>query len=312
MLYQEIAIGVLKRGNEVCLSRRQSQQSFAGLWEFPGGKVEAGETIESALKREFLEELAIDTSEWRPLLTIPWTYPSVKVRLNIYITETFQSEPLGNEGQEVVWTPIADLTTIPFPEANRGVVMALQLADKYMISGGFENKDDALKRLQLAFENGIRLCQLRAKNLSEAEFLPLAASAIELAHQYQAKILLNGQPELLALLPEADGVQLASNVIFEYQIRPIAKDKLLGVSTHTPEDIEQALKIEADFILLSPVKETSSHPGVPGIGWQKFADLVKELPIPVFALGGMQPEDVEKAKKLGGQGVAAISGFWPS
>ncbi len=312
MAYIEIAIGVLKRGDTVCLSLRQTSQTFAGLWEFPGGKVEADEPIENALKREFLEELDVETSGWQPLISIPWTYPSVAVRLNVYITEAFQGEPHGNEGQKVAWYPIAELANMSFPDANKGIIIALQLADRLMISGSFENQADALQRLQVALDNGIGLCQLRAKNLSVDEFLPLAASAIKLAHDHQAKILLNGRPELLESLPEADGMQLASNVIFDYQIRPIGKDKLLGVSTHTPEDIEQALKIDADFILLSPVKETSSHPGVLGIGWQKFAEVVKELPIPVFALGGMKPEDIEQAKKSGGQGVAAISGFWPN
>lgn len=312
MVYTQIAIGVLKRGNRVCLTLRQPAQSFAGLWEFPGGKVEAKESIENALKREFLEELAVETANWNPLITIPWTYPNVAVQLNVYITETFEGEPHGNEGQQVAWSSIAELSAMSFPEANRGIILALQLADKYMISGHFENQIDALQRMQVALDDGIRLCQLRAKNLSEEAFLPLAASAIKLAHNHQAKILLNGRPELLKSLPDADGMQLASSVIFDYHTRPIAKDKLLGVSTHTPEEIEQALKIEADFILLSPIKETSSHPGVPGIGWQKFAEVVKTVPIPVFALGGMKPEDIEQAKKTGGQGIAAISGFWPN
>ncbi len=312
MAYTEIAIGVLKRGNAVCLSLRQSSQTFAGLWEFPGGKVEAEESIENALKREFLEELVVETSDWKPLITVPWTYPAVAVHLNVYITETFEGEPRGNEGQQVAWISIAELANMSFPEANRGIIVALQLADKYMISGHFENQTDALQRLHMAFDNGISLCQLRAKNLSEETFLPLAASAIKLAHDYHAKILLNSRPELLALLPDADGIQLASNVIFDYQTRPIAKDKLLGVSTHTSKEIEQALKIGADFILLSPVKETSSHPGVPGIGWQQFAEMVKAVPVPVFALGGMKPEELAQAKKSGGQGIAAISGFWPN
>jgi len=312
MTYTEIAIGVLKRGNTVCLSLRQSSQTFAGLWEFPGGKVKADESIENALNREFLEELAVETSEWKPLITIPWSYPSVAVHLNVFFTETFEGEPHGNEGQQVAWTSIKELATMSFPEANRGIINALLLADKLMISGNFENQTDAFQRLQTAFDNGISLCQLRAKNLAEDDFLPLAAKAIKLAHDYQAKILLNGRPQLLELLPDADGIQLASNVIFDYKTRPIAKDKLLGVSTHSPAEIEQALKIDADFILLSPIKETSSHPGVPGIGWQKFAEMVKAVPIPVFALGGMKPEDSEQAKKSGGQGIAAISGFWPN
>ncbi|MGM0541101.1 MAG: Nudix family hydrolase [Pseudomonadota bacterium] len=312
MAYTEVAIGVLKRANTVCLSLRQPSQTFAALWEFPGGKIEAEESIEDALKREFLEELAVETSDWEPLITIPWTYSSVAVRLNVYITKTFEGEPHGNEGQKVAWIPIPELTALSFPEANRGIITALQLTDKYLISGSFENESDALQRLDRALNNGIRLCQLRAKKISQKDFVPLAASAIKLAHDYQAKVLLNGRPQLLALLPDADGVQLASNLIFDYQTRPIAKDKLLGVSTHTLEEIEQALKIEADFILLSPIKETASHPGVTGIGWQKFSDTVKAVPIPVFALGGMKPEDIAQAKKSGGQGVAAISGFWPN
>ncbi len=312
MAYTEIVIGILKRGNMVCLSLRQSSQTMAGLWEFPGGKVEAEESLENALKREFLEELAVETTDWQPLMTVPWTYPAVTVRLNVYVTETFTGEPRGNEGQKVAWVSILDLATMSFPEANRGIITALLLADKYMISGDFEGQEDALQRLQISLENGIRLCQLRAKNLSEDALLSLASKAIKLAHDYQAKILLNGRPQLLSLLPDADGMQLASNVIYDYQSRPIAKDKLLGVSTHTLEDIEQALKIEADFILLSPIQETSSHPDVPGLGWSAFSDVVKTLPIPVFALGGMQPKDVEQAQKLGGQGIAAISGLWPS
>ena len=312
MVYTEIAIGVLKRSNRVCLTLRQSTQTFAGLWEFPGGKVEVGESIENALKREFLEELDVETFDWKPLISIPWRYPKVAVRLNVYLTESFKGEPVGNEGQEVVWKSINELGGMSFPEANKGIIMALQLPDKQMISGHFENQTDALRRLQMALDNGISLCQLRAKNLSQAAFLSLAEKAIKLAHDDQAKVLLNGRPELLELLPEADGMQLASNVIFDYQERPIAKEKLLGVSTHTVEDIEQALKIDADYILLSPVKETASHPGVPGLGWQTFAEMVNDVPIPVFALGGMKPEDREQAKKFGGQGIAAISGFWPN
>jgi len=312
MVYKEIVIGVLKREQTVCLSIRQSNQSFAGCWEFPGGKLESRESMQQGLQREFREELAIETFNWQPLMLIPWHYESVSVRLNVFTTEQFSGEPKGNEGQAIKWWPISELDTIEFPQANRGLIMALQLADKYMISGSFESTEDALGRLQCAFSQGIKLGQLRAKNMSEKNFVPLANRAVELAHKSEASLLLNGHPKLLDLVPEADGIQLASNVIFDYSARPISSDKLLGVSTHTEEEIKQALKIGADFILLSPVKETSSHPGVAGIGWDGFAALVKDIPVPVFALGGMKQEDVELAKQNGGQGVAAISGFWPA
>lgn len=309
--YIDIAVGVLQKESKVCLALRQKHQSHANHWEFPGGKIEQDEMPIEALKREFLEELAVETHHWKPLIVIPWDYEKVSVRLHVYTTAEYSSEPIGNEGQQVKWFEIADLDKLTLPAANKGILLALQLADKYMITGNFSGFDDALQKLSSALESGIELCQLRAKELGTQEFSEIAQAAISLCHKHKTKILLNGKVELLTDFPAADGVQLASNLIYDYKTRPIAKNKLLGVSTHTNEDIQQALKIDADFILLSPVKETSSHPGVPGIGWETFAQKVQSITVPVYALGGMKAEDVQVAKSHGGQGVAAISGFWP-
>lgn len=308
----DIAIGVLQQDNKVCLSLRQKHQSHAGHWEFPGGKVESSESIAEALVREFQEELAIETTNWQPLIEIPWHYEKVSLRLHVYSTQNFVGKPVGNEGQLVKWFSLDELSKLTFPEANQGILTALNLADKYMISGSFTDQEQALEKLSQAIQQGIRFCQLRAKDLTDAEFMTLALPAIKLCQQHDAKLLLNGDITLLEQFPQADGIQLASNRIYDFTQRPISKDKLLGVSTHTEEDIERALKIDADFILLSPVKETQTHPGVAGMGWQKFSEMVKQIPIPVYALGGMKTEDVDMAKQHGGQGVAAISAFWPS
>jgi len=309
--YIDIAIGVLKKETKICLALRQKHQSHANHWEFPGGKVEKGETPIQALKREFLEELAVETDNWQPLIVIPWDYEKVSVRLHVYTTDEYSSEPVGNEGQQVKWFEVFDLHQLAFPAANTGILKALQLADRYMITGDFNGKDEFLQKLSSALDSGIELCQLRAKGLESNEFSDIAEAAISLCHQKKAKVLLNGKIDLLAEFPEADGIQLASNLIYEFEKRPITKNKLLGVSTHTNEDIQQALKIDADFILLSPVKETSSHPGTAGIGWETFAQKVQSITVPVYALGGMKAGDIEMAKSQGGQGVAAISGFWP-
>lgn len=308
----DIAVGVLQQDNKVCLSLRQKHQSHAGHWEFPGGKVESSESIAEALVREFQEELAIGTTNWQPLIEIPWHYEKTSVRLHVYRTQNFVGKPVGNEGQLVKWFSLDELTKLTFPEANQGILTALNLADKYMISGSFTDQKQAQDKLSQAIQQGIRFCQLRAKDLTDAEFMTLALPAIKLCQRHGAKLLLNGDITLLKHFPQADGIQLASNRIYDFTQRPISKDKLLGVSTHAEADIEQALKIDADFILLSPVKETPTHPGVAGMGWQKFSETVKQIPIPVYALGGMKAEDVEMAKRHGGQGVAAISDFWPS
>ncbi len=312
MDYKEIAIGVLRRKGLVCLALRRAHQSFSDCWEFPGGKIEKGESPVEALTREIQEELGIVVSQWQPLIVIPWQYESFAVRLHVFESEQFQGEPKGCEGQTVRWVAVDELDQVSFPNANKGIVTALQLANQYMITGSFSNEQDALRRLESAFKQGISLCQLRAKSLSETAFVQLAHQAQSLAEQYGVKLLLNGSPALLDALPNAAGIQLASYAIFQYDSRPIPSNKLLGVSTHNPEEIAQALKIGADFILLSPVKRTASHPDMEGMGWSLFAERVADVPIPVFALGGMQAGYINQAKQLGAQGVAAISGFWPA
>jgi len=308
----DIAIGILKNQNKICLSLRQKHQSHADHWEFPGGKKEANETLEQALIREFKEELAVETKEWKKLIEIPWHYEKVSVRLHVYQTTNFMGEPIGNEGQKVQWFTLNELANLTFPTANKGIITALQLADQYMISGAFGNADEAITKFTQALENGLRFCQLRAKNITDDAFAEVAIPAIQLCHSYNAKLLLNGKIELLDLFPQADGLQLASNEIYKFKKRPIPLDKWLGVSVHTDEDIVQALKLNADFLLLSPVKETTSHPGVPGLGWDVFAQKAKDIPVPVFALGGMKSDDLNEAKKHGAHGIAAISGFWSS
>lgn len=308
----QVVVGVLRRSGTVLVAKRQTHQSHANYWEFPGGKVNEGESLQAALQRELLEEVGVKVSGGQPLIVIPWQYDDVRVRLHVYVIDDWVGEPQGKEGQQLAWQSLAQLNVDDFPAANRGIFNALALADHYMISGDFHDARDALNRLQIALDDGVRLVQLRAKQLDEADFFELAKQAIALTHQTPgAKILINGKPEWLEKLPEADGIQLPSSALMALTKRPIADTKLLGISTHTQVEMAKAIELGADFLLLSPVKKTASHPELDGLGWQTFSEWVADIPVPVYGLGGMKPQDVDEAKQSGGQGIAAISGLWP-
>lgn len=311
--FVEIAVGVLRREHEVCLSFRQKHQFQAEKWEFPGGKVKQDETIENALVREFEEELGVHTDNWHPLISIPWHYNDVSVRLNVFQSWDFSGEPSGMEGQLVKWFAIDQLDELHFPAANQGILTALKLGDRYAISGSFADQAEFAQKLHNVMLQDITLVQLRAKGLSEQQIIDLvAASQFELKANNARMLVNSDNPEILDKCA-ADGLQLSSSVLFAFEERPIPKNKLLGASTHNAQEIQQALKIGADFILLSPVLPTQTHPDMPALGWEVFAQWVQEIPIPVFALGGMQHKNLIIAKEqYGAQGIAAISEFWLS
>ncbi len=307
----EIAVGILKSGNEVLLSQRQPHQDLAGYWEFPGGKITKGESPEQALEREFFEEVGIVTTNWQALIQIPWEYEDKKVLLQVYQTTQFSGEVFGKEGQKIQWCIQEELKNKSFPQANKGILTSLALPKTYVISGHFDDEKDALFRIKKALDKGEKLLQLRAKSMDKGVFVALAKKAVRLVHQYDgAKMLLNGKVSCLDLVPEADGLQLSSRALKRLTQRPISSDKLLGVSTHSELEVAKAISLGADFILLSPVKKTLTHPDALGMGWEAFQSIVARTPIPVYALGGMKLTDISEAQKRGAQGIAAISELW--
>lgn len=305
-----VAVAIIRnKQREVLVTRRPDHVHQGGFWEFPGGKVETGETIEQTLHREIAEELGLEIQQATAFKRVYHEYPDKNVLLDFYQVDSFTGKACGLEGQPVEWRAIEQLRLEDFPAANRGIVRSLQLPDKFMITGSYKDENEFQQRLKQSLEHGISLVQLRAKKLSMQAFQSLVQLAKPLCQQYNAKLLLNCTPDLFRQNP-ADGLHLSSQQLHDLRQRPFDHSLLLSASCHTEADIQQALKLEADLLLLSPVKETSSHPGVEGIGWQRFAELIRSVDIPVYALGGMQLSDLEDARRYGAQGVAAISSFW--
>lgn len=100
----DVAVGILMKPNgDVLLGSRPEGKPYAGYWEFPGGKVEAGEAVLDALKREFAEEIGVQLLSAEPWCGVEHVYPHAHVRLHFFISREWQGEPRALEGQQLAW-----------------------------------------------------------------------------------------------------------------------------------------------------------------------------------------------------------------
>lgn len=304
-----VAVGVIVNAHgQVLISKRARHAHQGGLWEFPGGKIEKAETVQSALERELEEELGIKMQAAQPLIRIPHCYVDKKVLLDVWQVTQFEGEAHGREGQPLQWVASEELNNFTFPAANYPIINAARLPAEYMITGEFSDHNDFFTRLEQSLKRGIKLVQLRLANEKQDD-VDLVTKAIEVCHKSKAMIVLNAQPHKLKHY-HADGIHLNRHRLMQFNERPVPENKWLSVSVHNEDELKQAHLINADFILVSPVQKTSSHPGATPIGWDGLSKMTEKSLCPVYALGGMQASDISIARRSGAQGIAAISSLW--
>lgn len=307
-----VAVGViLDRDGNILIARRPDNVHQGGLWEFPGGKVEPGESLFNALARELYEELAITPVATQPLIQIRHDYGDKAVLLDVHKVTEFTGEPKGNEGQPIRWVTPQELASYSFPAANQPIITAIRLPQRLLITGEFHQPQELLQKLERALAQGIRLVQLRMRD--QHQLAAVLADVARLCQGYSAQLMLNSSPSFFAQMTKpgiALGLHLNSTHLRATKARPVAADILLGASCHNQQELEHAQKIGVDFICLSPVLATRSHPGQTTMGWDNFSTLVEAAGIPVFALGGMTDEHFPAAIGCGAQGIAAISAWW--
>jgi 8-oxo-dGTP diphosphatase len=307
-----VAAGAIRdaRGR-VLVTRRPDHVHQGGLWEFPGGKIEPGETAAQGLHRELDEELGVRVLAFRPLIRIPHDYGDRRVVLHVFLVSAHDGEPAPREGQPMSWRHPDAMDPAVFPAADRPIINALRLPGLYLITGSDPTRPEPfLRRLEDALARGVRLVQLRAHALNTADYQALAERAFALCERFGARLILNGDPRKVHALP-AHGIHLTGERLWQLETRPAGDGRWAGASCHGAEDLDRARALGLDYALLAPVKPTATHPGSTPLGWSRFASLAEDAALPVFALGGLAPADLDEAARHGAQGIAAIRGLWP-
>lgn len=295
--------------DRVLLAQRPAHAHVGGLWEFPGGKLEAGEDVRAGLARELYEELGIHARIGRRIRRVLHHYPERSVLLDVYAVDGWTGDPHGREGQPIVWVAATDIHAYPMPAADEPIVRALDLPPVYLITPpGIDDAEAFLDRLRCHIDAGLRLLQWRVFGPDRARTRALAQAALALCEAGGARLLVNADAALAREIG-AHGLHLNSRQLYRTDVL-MERPALLAASCHSVADLARAEVLGVDLAVLSPVLATPSHPDADPLGWPTFAAMVTQAGMPVYALGGMRRAALPLAQQHGAQGVAGIRGFW--
>ncbi len=305
-----ISVGIVQDpiSKKILISRRTKDQHLAGLWEFPGGKLENSESLFHTLKRELFEEVGISLISAYPIKQITHDYTDKSVCLNFWFVTEFTGDAYSKENQELQWVDMDQLHKFEFPEANNSVIESLNLSPFWMITSDclMINIDEFVA----STFNSIKKYQLkqilfRSKKLNDADYYSVYYLLKEQCEKLDCRVIINRKK---INTKESSAWHLTSSQLFQQKRRPF-KDGWLSCSCHTLSDIKQAERLNVNFILLSAVQKTKSHPEAKALGWSEFKRLANQTVLPVYALGGVNREELTVARYNGAKGVAGISTF---
>ncbi len=294
----DIAIAILLHQGKVLVGWREAKQHQGNKHEFPGGKVEAGETPEQACRREVYEEVGIGIKTWHAFDQICHEYDDVIVNLHLF-QATVPADLLDLIQQPWNWYRREQLQELNFPQANQAMLQRLYWPHQIKISAELDD-----------------LLTVNADTLLYWRTGMAAAQAAELLGNFSPAALqqLIINRELWEVLPRAQQQAIFAVHLKQPQLLNLRKGQLrVGIrhlaACHDQVSIQHAQAIGCDAILLSPVFTTPTHPEASALGWTAFAALAKQSDLPVFALGGVKPQDLATAQQQYAYGVAGIREF---
>lgn len=313
----QVAVAIIQKPDgQFLMASRPAGKGWAGWWEFPGGKIEAGENPIQGLSRELQEELGITPTKTQAWLMRGFDYPATHdsvaktVQLHFYFVTEWQGDLTPLEGQQLSWQTPGIITVSPVLPANAPIMQALALPPIYAISNLQAMGEQAfLTALDKQLKQGLKLIQIREKQLSTVDLMHFSSQIITRAKKYGAKIIINSDFALARELG-ADGVHLPSAMLMDLKVKP--SDLMMAASCHNALELAQAQKLGLDFVVLSPINSTKSHASAVPLGWQKFATMIEQTTIPIYALGGMTHLDLPQALACGARGIAMQRAIWQS
>ena len=304
----EVAAGcVINAHNQVLIAQRPTGKIAAGKWEFPGGKIEAGETSRQALDRELHEELGLRVREARPLIRVTHDYSDRCVVLHTWLVTRYDGEPQPRDGQALAWVRHEDLHDWDLLAADRPIVTALGLPSHYVFTPATLTEGELLEglpRLPLG-----ALLRLRLPGFDERRYERCALAVMDQGRSRNLRVILDRDPDQASLLGAA-GWHARADQLRTLKQRPVPEGCGFFASCHNLEEIQAARALNVDAVVVGPVAATTSHPGQAGIGWGSFQGLAESLSRPAYAIGGVGPDDLATAWQQCAQGVSGIRAYW--
>ncbi|WP_305269077.1 NUDIX domain-containing protein [Moraxella sp. ZY210820] len=296
-----VAIAILNQQGKTLIAWRDEHLHQGGQYEFAGGKVEQGETPMQACRREVLEEVGIDIEHWCYFDEIVHQYDDRTVHLHV-----FQASVPFDLNHQIVprwqWVYRDELANFQFPSANQSIIQRLMWRPYIKISADFADIEQLNTRTQFYWRCFEQL------NVTQA---------VE-----QLNIVAQQNPQLLAQCIINQTIYQQCSIDVQKMIKAIHlteqqllaqtqldDDKSYIASCHSLASLKWAEQIGCDAVFYSPVQKTTTHPDVKPLGWEIFEQSANNSLCMIFALGGLQPNDLSRVRECGGFGVAGIRAF---
>ncbi len=292
----DVSIGILLHKNKVLIGWREASQHQGNKHEFPGGKVEHNESPVDACRREIYEEVGVGIKEWHVFDQVTHEYDDVIVKLHLFHAFV-PDELLALIHQPWSWFGRDQLKNLNFPKANDAILQRLSWPHYIKISELPPNfSSDRLQywRSQDAVQQNIKQV---LEHMSEAQL-----SALIINQDQWQRLDHNLQEQIKT-------IHLKQHQLMQLKQGDLVVSKRYIAACHDLVAINHAHKLGCDAVFISPVQPTPTHPEAVTLGWDGLAQMAQHSHIPVFALGGLHPDDLEQAVKHGAYGVAGIRNF---